>query len=197
MDSQQPPPPAPDNSTKGRRERRMYEAAQKRRRALELRMAGNIYEDIAQAVGYKSRSAAKNAIKSALRAIDREPAADVKALELERLDKILTALWGLVGKGDVQAIDRVIRVMHQRAQYLGLYAPKQVEHSGPDGGPIQFAQMGDAELDAWLLAQAEKVGLTPDERKLLANFFAKLGVGRVAVSPGGEGAAGGDADPAA
>src|SRR3990172_8486749 len=180
MDSQQPPPPAPDNSTKGRRERRMYEAAQKRRRALELRMAGNIYEDIAQAVGYKSRSAAKNAIKSALRAIDREPAADVKALELERLDKILTALWGLVGTGDVQAIDRVIRVMHQRAQYLGLYAPKQLEHSGPDGGPIQFAQLSEKELD-----------------DLLAGLFAQVAAraeGAGGAVTRGEGAAGGGAE---
>ena len=183
MDSQQPPPPAPDNSTKGRRERRMYEAAQKRRRALELRMAGNIYEDIAQAVGYKSRSAAKNAIKSALRAIDREPAADVKALELERLDKILTALWGLVGKGDVQAIDRVIRVMHQRAQYLGLYAPQKLEI-----------------LD-WR-AELEKQGINAGEIfEHLVSALAAASAGRDdggggdrgAETTGGEGAAGGGA----
>ena len=198
MASQHPPPPEPqtppDNSTKGRRERRQYEAAMKRRRALELRLAGHTFEQIAQATGYKSRAAAKNAVQSSLRHIDREPTEKMRELELQRLDAVLTQLWPLIGKADLLAIDRFAKLARLRYELTGLLVHK-VEHSGPDGGPIQYANLTNAELDALILAEAQKL-VKPGDRELLNDLFRRAGFVAVAGEPGraagGEGAAGGD-----
>ncbi|MEK7500022.1 MAG: hypothetical protein AAB649_05455, partial [Patescibacteria group bacterium] len=34
---------------------------------------------------------------------------------------------------------------------------RRLEHSGPDGGPIQYASLTNAELDALILAEAQKL----------------------------------------
>ncbi|MDL4812798.1 hypothetical protein [Actinomadura opuntiae] len=99
---------------------RRVEAAQKRARALELRKAGATYDQIAQQVGFSNRGTAQRAVVTALREITAEPARDVLALELERLDAMLLGLWPDARRGDQQAIDRVLRIQERRARYLGL-----------------------------------------------------------------------------
>lgn len=44
----------------------------------------------------------------------------VRQLELQRLDKLLTALWDAATGGALGAIDRVLKVMQRRAELLGL-----------------------------------------------------------------------------
>jgi hypothetical protein len=44
----------------------------------------------------------------------------VRQLELERLDRLLIALWDLATGGSLGAIDRVLKVMQRRAELLGL-----------------------------------------------------------------------------
>ena len=177
MDAQQTASPTPAPITaKGRRERRQYEAALKRQRALELRMGGYTYQQCADATGYKSRGAAKAAIKSALKAIDREAAEEVREMELARIEKMRTVLWPLVGKADLNAIDRDLKLSRYYAELQGLLRQK-IEHSGPDGGPIQFSQLSEKEID-----------------DLLAGLFAQVAAraeGTSSGAPGGEGAAGG------
>jgi len=45
------------------------------------------------------------------------------ALELERLDVMLLALWRRVQNGDERAIDRALKIEERRAKLLGLDAP--------------------------------------------------------------------------
>ena len=117
-------------------------------RALELRKAGVPFQAIADQLGYRSSSGAFNAVKAALKATLREPADELRELEVARLDAMLLPLWRRVQSGDEKAVDRVLRIMERRARLLGLDAPRRQELSGPDGAPIEFdlSALSDEEL---------------------------------------------------
>jgi hypothetical protein len=107
---------------------------EKRRKALRLRKAGMGYESIASKVGYSNAGAAYKAVQAALKATIQEPADDVRTLEIERLDRLMLALWKLALEGESDAIDRVLKIMDRRAKLLGLDAPTKVtQHSPPAG----------------------------------------------------------------
>jgi hypothetical protein len=108
-------------------------------RALELRKAGVTYETIAGQLGYANASGARKAVASALKATLREPAEELRTLELARLDAMALALWCRVQDGDEKAIDRVLRIMERRARLLGLDAAAKTELSSAGGGPLALA----------------------------------------------------------
>jgi hypothetical protein len=116
--------------------------------ALELRKAAVSYQQIADQLGYRSASGAFNAVKAALKATLREPANELRDLEVARLDAMLLVLWRRVQSGDEKAVDRVLRIMERRARLLGLDAPRRQELSGPDGKPLAFdlSMLTDEEL---------------------------------------------------
>lgn len=95
----------------------MTSAAEKRAKALELHLAGANYDAIASAVGYASRSGAFKAVQAALKTLG-DPALTGNSLdtELARLDAMLTGLWPKARRGDVQAVDRVLKIGEQRRQ---------------------------------------------------------------------------------
>jgi transposase-like protein len=94
--------------------------AEKRRQALELRKAGYGFDDIARALGYVNAGGAYKAVQQALKDTYREPADEVRKLELERIDRLTRAIWTRAVGGDGESIDRVLRLMQRRAKYLGL-----------------------------------------------------------------------------
>jgi hypothetical protein len=96
------------------------QAIDRQLRALELRKAGASYKVIADALGYAHPSGAAQAVVAALKAVVREPAEEVRTLELERLDAALLAIWPAVRAGNFGAVDRVVRIMERRAKLLGL-----------------------------------------------------------------------------
>lgn len=91
--------------------------------ALELRKAGVSFQAIADALGYRSASGAFAAVKAALNATLREPASELRELELARLDALLLPFWRRAQGGDDKAVDRCLRIMERRARLLGLDAP--------------------------------------------------------------------------
>lgn len=94
--------------------------------ACDLRRAGLTYQEIADALGLADPSSARDAIIRSRKAIIKEPATELVAWETERLDTILAAIWPKVQKGDLRAIDRVLKVMERRAKYYGLDAPEKI-----------------------------------------------------------------------
>jgi len=100
------------------------EAVERQRQALELRKAGLGYQAIADQLGYKSPSGAYAAIRAALKATIQEPANEVRAMELARLDDLLHGIWSAAVGGNVLKLDRVLGIMKRRAELLGLDAPK-------------------------------------------------------------------------
>jgi len=111
-------------------------ALQRQRRAVELRRAGRSYREIAHQVGIGVASAHRliTAAIADVRAIVEDDAAEMRALELSRLDGLLAALWPKARQGNLGAVDRVLRIMERRARLLGLDAPFKVARTNATGG---------------------------------------------------------------
>jgi len=123
---------------------RQVRAHERHLQALELRKAGVTYEVIATQLGYANASGARKAVVSALKATLREPAAELRELELARLDAMLLPLWRPVQAGDEKAVDRALRIMERRARLLGLDR-KTAEGEVPDTVKVVVEYL-DAEL---------------------------------------------------
>jgi len=122
--------------------------------ALELRRAGFGYQAIADAIGCSLGSAhayVKDAMAETRAHIDVD-AAELKAEEVSRLDGMLAGLWTSAKKGDVYAIDRVLKIMERRSRLLGLDAPARIGHGGdpsapPIGHKLDMQSLSDTELE--------------------------------------------------
>lgn len=122
-------------------------AADKRRMALELRKAGASYQQISDQLGLGGKSNAHRAVKRAILDIPMDAAREVLAMELERLDALLLAVWQKAKGGDLNAVDRVLRIQERRTAYLGLDAPKK-QHNTEINLDVQA--LNDAQIDALL-----------------------------------------------
>lgn len=130
---------------------------EKERKVLELRLMGVTFDVIAQQVGYASPGSAHNAYKRALLRTLREPAQELRELEVARLDKLLSSIWTKALRGEIPAIQTSIKIMERRAKLLGLDVPVkiQAEVTTYDGGSDidrEVQRLAD------LLAQGESRG---------------------------------------
>jgi len=89
--------------------------------AFELRKAGASYELIAEKLKYKTSKGAESAIRRVLKdKYDPEDVEDVVMMELARLDALQLIAWRRAKEGDLSAMDRILKIMERRSQYLGL-----------------------------------------------------------------------------
>lgn len=95
------------------------ERAVRRARALELRMAGATYEQIAGVVGFRGKQGAYDAVQKALaeRAEQTGPMHPAVALELARLDTLLSVFYPLARRGD-QGAGRLCHRLGERRTNL-------------------------------------------------------------------------------
>jgi hypothetical protein len=115
---------------------RRIEAAERARRALELRAAGHSFDQIAQLAGYRSRQAAHSAVERALLDPLGRAAEVVRLLEAERLERLHEAHWPAALGGSPKSSEIVLAVAARRAKLLGLDAPVRSELTGRDGFPL-------------------------------------------------------------
>lgn len=105
--------------------------AERRAKAIALKLAGLEYQAIADRLGYASRSAAYTDIKRALDANlaqVSESVEDLRTFELMRLDRLQAAAWPAAANGDPRLIETVLKIMAERRRYVrGLEAPAQSE----------------------------------------------------------------------
>jgi hypothetical protein len=109
------------------------ELAEKRRTAAEMRLAGASYEQIARQLEYRSVSSAHDAVQAGMAAAMQDPDSEIRRMELDRLDVLLVGLWPKARRGDVAAVDRVLKVMERRSRYLGLDATAESGPAKPSG----------------------------------------------------------------
>lgn len=117
---------------------RKVTAAARRAQALALRIGGLSFQAIGDKLGV-TKQAAHALVVNALRdtnAQTAEAADELRRLELERLDTAQAAIWEAVLKGDVQAVDRFVRISKRRGELTGIDAPTKSEIAGADGGPL-------------------------------------------------------------
>jgi hypothetical protein len=133
--------------------------AEQTTRAFALRVKGLSYRDIAAemgcSVGWAYKLVSDELAK--LQAESAEKAAELRQIELERLDGMLVAMREDIDKGDARKIETALKIMERRAKLLGLDAPTKQEVSGPDGGaiPIEDARSMLAERIAALAGKPD------------------------------------------
>jgi len=120
-------------------------AAERRIRSLELRKAGLSYRQIGDQLGVSEMQAWRD-VKGALEGLaklEQGHARELRQLEVERIDALITALWVRARGRRVQhedgtiedvppeypALDRVLRLMEARRRLLGLdVQPEEKDH---------------------------------------------------------------------
>ena len=125
--------------------------AKRRTQAIALRLAGMDFETIAERLGYASRQAATRDFHRAIAAArleERQAVENLREVEGQRLDRLQAAVWAKAVKGDLKAVETVLKVIAQRSRLLGLDAPVKTELTGPGGGPMQIGPVTAAELNA-------------------------------------------------
>ena len=89
----------------------------------------------------------------ALKDITREPAEELRTMELERLDGLASISQRVIEESDdleliLKAVDRHLKIQARRAALMGLDAPAKSEVSGPAGDPISMQVADFAALPA-------------------------------------------------
>jgi hypothetical protein len=120
--------------------------------ACRMRNLSHTYDEIATAMGFADRSAARKAVERAMLLTVQEPAAEQRAMQLAKLDVLFREAWrvlkaehfavnngrvimdpndpekALIDHGPVlAAINTVLKIEERRAKLLGLDAPTRVE----------------------------------------------------------------------
>ncbi len=126
-----------------------------RRKSLELRTLGLSYQQIADQLGCSKSAAHKAVVHSLTEAAEenKKLAKQNMALDLQRLDWVIREAMKLALKGDLQAMDRVMKAIDRRAKIYGFEAPQKIAHTTPDGEePVQGVVVlpSPMELEHWL-----------------------------------------------
>ena len=116
---------------------RRIDAQQRQHQAMELRMAGRTWQEIADHLGYKSHTGAYEAVKVALSRSNHEAAEDYRSLTIGRLTKILQVHWPLMLQADNNSTRLCLQTIKDMREVLGLDSPSKFEHTGADGAPIR------------------------------------------------------------
>lgn len=151
---------------------RRTEAAERRKQAMALRIAGASFAQIGERLGVSAQAAHKMIVVSLAEIAKQtaESAEQLRAIELQRLDALQASLWPDAMRGDEQKVDRVLKIMAQRAKLLGLNAPELFAPTDPTG-KNEYTGLSDGEritklaalLDA---ARARRDGRSDEPRAL-------------------------------
>ena len=172
------------DTTRNKTRPEILSATERRRKIFELRKAGATYRSITQALineygadalpkGYGPREAARDVARE-LGRLHRETALDVlevTQMELARLDSLLLTLWPHATGGDLQAVDRVLRIMQRQAVLQGIVPPVTIDWRIEviallQAGTITPAMVED-ELGSDLAAELfERAGIRVKRRRL-------------------------------
>lgn len=134
------------------------EAAEKRKRAVELRKLHYSYEEIAEELCL-SRTTVRDYVAKEMELLRKETAEQVQEMrdmELKRLDELLKSWFPLAKAGDEKAAGIVLKAQERRAKLVGLDAPVKQELTGKDGGAIKTVST-TADLSGLTDAQLEQL----------------------------------------
>jgi hypothetical protein len=106
---------------------RRAEATIKACRAIELVRQGKSYDAVARAVGFANRGTAHRVVTKALAGRLIDGIDELRAIEVARLDALQSVLWPKVERGDLRAVNAVLRIVDRRCRLLGLYTQPEIE----------------------------------------------------------------------
>jgi hypothetical protein len=115
---------------KGTPKAKRVTVARRRTLAVQMKLAGATWQQIADRLGYASRGAAHTDVGRALAAQleeQNEVVEELRHLEVMRLNRLQVAAWTDAINGDLRAIDTCLRIIAHRCRLLGLFAPMKHE----------------------------------------------------------------------
>lgn len=136
--------------------------AERRKKAIALRIAGVDWQGIADQLGYASRGAACTDVTRALKKNRVEEAEQVEQLryvESQRLDRLQAVVWGKSVKGDLRAVETALRIIDRRVKLYGLDATKSIEIALERRTDLESHLVADA-----VVAALDALGLTDEQR---------------------------------
>ena len=104
---------------------RKLTAADRQRRALELRSQGWGYDRIASELGYRGRSGPWRAVNRALAKLQHEGVTELRSLHSLRLSEIVSSLWDR--RRDPQVARAILGCMERESKLFGLDEPSKLE----------------------------------------------------------------------
>jgi len=117
---------APDNTKK------KLSTAEKTIKAVEMKKAGNSYQEIGDELGCSREYAyklVKNELKRLMEEVD-ESCLEYREIENQRLDSLWTKAYAKVKDGDLSAVNTCIKISERRSKLYGLDGPQKLEHTG-------------------------------------------------------------------
>lgn len=147
--------------------------AERRSKAIAMKLAGATYEQIATALKYAGRGAACTDVHRALEQSLAEVHRDGEVLRHElvlQLEQVKRAMWPAMLKGDTKAAGEVIRAIDRIAKLMGADAPTRVEVVTMGAIEAEIAKL-EAELAARPPAEevpTEPGGLVGDAEAIAA-----------------------------
>lgn len=149
--------------------------------ALRRRIAGETYQEIADALGYSDRSGSRRAVQRLLDRREAESVDELRAVHGARLEALVATYFGPATKGDTDAAMVVLRAHDRLAKLFGTNMPDRVE-VGATVTDVEFAEQAAA-----LIGELSPEGLR-------AAFAAIPGGTAAARSAAGEGTDPGEQD---
>jgi hypothetical protein len=141
-----PSPPRRDRSFAGRRKAHAAKAARERR-IVNLLNAGVSVAEIAQSEGVTHRRM-RVMVGEILARRTPQPPAEFLALQVSRLSEALLVSYGAMGGGNLEAVDRVVKIVRELDRYhgfAGVERPSRAEQgrlAGPTPLPLALAAPG-------------------------------------------------------
>ncbi len=144
---------------RGKQAAATIQAAENTKRAYDLRRAGISYREIAQTLGVSLDTAFHyvNDVLVETATLTTNLREEVRQLEIERLDSMLSGIWARASAGNERSVETVLKIMDRRSRLLGLDAPQRQESLVAAVQPqYEVSLSAREELKAKIEAMAER-----------------------------------------
>lgn len=123
---------------------RLARAYERRRKVVQMRINGHSFPEIARVLKFNSVDGCRDAFKRAM--LDtRDVAEEYRDLELQRLEEMTQILWPLIQSGDLEAIDKYIKVAGLRIKITRMDQMTLTGHGAVGEGEENVERIGMVE----------------------------------------------------
>jgi len=146
--------------------------ADRRAKAIALRIAGADFAQISTALNYSGANSARKDIGRALEigiAQQRENTDALREVELRRLDQIQRGLWRAATSGDPRSADTVLRLIDRRIRLLGLDIQQDMDEATRRQLTLRVAEQMYVVFGRVL----DALGLTDGQRAMVPDLLRK------------------------
>ena len=134
--------------------------------ALDMRLAGVPFAIIAKKLDYSSEEEVQHDVKSALYFSGnyiRDNKEELRIIEILRLERLHTAIWGAARDGDLRAISQLLRISELHCKLVGIDA-NTVEQ--PVIAKGNTTTISSCDIDQWLEMEEKRKAITVNIKRL-------------------------------